>query len=182
LKGHLVSMIKDCQDRVFSAYKASKQMSPRGIQPHDNKEAEASIVPLPNGALGSTFDPGESNSMLLPIYQPLPHQPQRQHGPDLWDIENLNVQFKNAKNSAFSDSGYSTNRLCACSGQCYCSRSTYSLSNGTPNPSILETERSYGFMNPGGNNNFDQGTNGSSSWQSPNPYDSENQDHWWNTP
>jgi hypothetical protein len=174
-------MIKDCQDRVFSAYKASKQMSPRGIEPHDNKEAEVSTAPLPNETMDPTFDPSESNNTLLPIYQPLPHQPQRQHGPDLWDIENLNVQFKNAGNSAFSDSGYSTNRLsCTCSGQCHCSRSSYSLGNGTPNPSTLEMERSYSFMNPGGNN-FNQEANGSS-WQSPNPFDSENPDHWWNTP
>jgi hypothetical protein len=157
-------------------------MSPGVIQPHDKKEAEVSTAPLlTNDIVYPTFDPNESNSMLLPMYQPLPHQPQRQHGPDLWDIENLNVQSRNTGSSTFSDSGYSTNRLsCTCSGQCCCSRSNFSLSNGSSNRSILDIERSYNFMNPGGNN-FDQG-NGSSSWQSSDPFDSNNPDRWWNTP
>jgi hypothetical protein len=108
LRSQLVTMIQDCQDRVFTAYKSQRARSREfsiGVLQSTEKGSEKN---LPNG--------GEMTLDIVSVaFESAPLQTQDQTGTDLRNVKNPGTQHDRPtfEENSFSDSAYAT-QLCSC--------------------------------------------------------------------
>jgi hypothetical protein len=108
-----VSIVQDCQARMFSAYKS--RTANKDSKPTPESAAIDACVTPPASQVSAedAVDPVkvEPKNLVASAYQAPPPTPQStlQYVPDLLDIQSRNMLDKIPENISFSDSAYSSN-------------------------------------------------------------------------
>jgi len=104
-----VSIVKDCQDRMFSAYK-SRVASKDNIPTPDSTSIETCVTPTSQVSPEETADTSkrESKDIIASVYAPTPEST-LQYVPDLRELgTQLKGGAKCIQENSFSDSAYSS--------------------------------------------------------------------------
>lgn len=119
LRSQLLTIIQDCQDKMFSAYRSKRARSSEdslGAMQPPKKRAKV----MQSNVQGATSD------IVSSVFQPVPHSIR---GPDLTFVRDASIQLNRQTRGyemveVLSDSGYATQPWdCICIGICSCPRS-----------------------------------------------------------